>query len=195
VKLRKYKSIAAYREAQRSKTRRIVRDEPHMTYVRRGEIQKIAAYLVGRLGTVTCGVCHGSRNGLEQHWLRKFIPGAEVIGTDLVVAKAQHTVKMDFHDIPDGWEGRWDFIFSNSLDHSYDPPFCLSQWFRTLRPGGICCIGWSWVGHQRKATLPDVDCFRASLEEYQKMLGHYGEIETFTVAKDRQIIAVTKPNN
>ena len=45
------------------------------------------------------GLCHGTNAGYEMQWLRKYLPGTEVIGTELapLTAKmARYTVNWDF---------------------------------------------------------------------------------------------------
>ena len=56
-----------------------------------------------------------------------------------------NTIQWDFHDVKDERIDSIDFIYSNSLDHSYDAKYCLKQWFRCLRKDGICIInGTTW---------------------------------------------------
>lgn len=31
-------------------------------------------------------------------------------------------------------------IFNNSYDHSYNLEYCIKQWVRCLRPGGVCIL-------------------------------------------------------
>ena len=42
--------------------------------------------------------------------------------------------KQDFNKLPDDWTDKFDFIFSNSIDHAYDPEQTLKEWRR-------CCTG------------------------------------------------------
>ena len=94
--------------------------------------------------TPRVGLCHGTRRGDEQKWFSKHLE-IPVYGTDIAESANQfkNTFQWDFHDIKPEWVNKIDFIYSNSLDHSYDPIFCLRQWFRCLKPGGICILGWS----------------------------------------------------
>ena len=87
------------------------------------------------------GLCHGSRQGHEQKHFSKYLQ-IPVLGTDISDTANQfpNTIRWDFHNIADKWINNVDFIYSNSLDHSYDPIHCLRQWFKCLRPGGICIL-------------------------------------------------------
>ena len=125
------------------------------------------------------GLCHGTRRGHEQEYFSKYLD-IPVMGTEISDTAEQfpNTIKWDFHDVHDAWIGNIDFIYSNSLDHSYDPIHCLKQWFKCLRVGGICVLAWE-SGDQVKegmrgildsATDVQGDPFRASIEGYTKMI-------------------------
>ena len=46
------------------------------------------------------GLCHGSRNGFEQNYLRDLSLGIEAIGTDIseTVLSYENSLQLDFHD-------------------------------------------------------------------------------------------------
>jgi len=100
--------------------------------------------LMKNISDIKFGLCHGTRRGKEQEWFRKYLK-AEVIGTEIseTSIKFPYTIQWDFHKVKDEWIEKVDFIYSNSLDHSYDPKYCLKQWFRCLRKGGICIINFT----------------------------------------------------
>ena len=104
-------------------------------------IKMLSDYLMKNISDIKFGLCHGTRRGKEQEWFRKYLK-AEVIGTEIseTANKFPYTIEWDFHKVKDEWIEKVDFIYSNSLDHSYDPKHCLKQWFRCLRKGGICII-------------------------------------------------------
>lgn len=89
----------------------------------------------------TFGLCHGTRRGLEQKWFAEKL-GCEVIGTEIAESAKDfpNTIQWDFHEVKPEWVGNVDFIYSNSLDHSYDPAHALRQWMSCLKPGGVCLI-------------------------------------------------------
>ena len=88
------------------------------------------------------GVCHGTRRGSEQRHLRELTGCDQIFGTDISHTANQfdNTIEWDFHEIKEEWVGKFDLVYSNSLDQSYDPVHCLRQWLKTLSPGGICVI-------------------------------------------------------
>jgi hypothetical protein len=65
-----------------------------------------------------------------------------VIGTEISDTAEQfpHTIQWDFHETRPEWINAVDFIYSNSLDHSYDPDKCLNAWMSCVKEDGICII-------------------------------------------------------
>eukprot|EP00746_Dinoflagellata_sp_MGD_P018300 gnl/MRDRNA2_/MRDRNA2_142433_c0_seq1.p1 gnl/MRDRNA2_/MRDRNA2_142433_c0~~gnl/MRDRNA2_/MRDRNA2_142433_c0_seq1.p1 ORF type:complete len:555 (-),score=53.43 gnl/MRDRNA2_/MRDRNA2_142433_c0_seq1:77-1741(-) len=142
------------------------------------------------------GICHGTRSGNEQKWFMEVIPGVSVIGTDLgdAAASVEHTVQMDFHETVQSWLGKVDFIYSNSLDHSYDPVFALRQWMRTLSPTGVLLLEHCEQGHSlgdsifsrgsmagkslRQSSIEmrqyEADIYGASFGEYLRLISQLG---------------------
>lgn len=130
-------------------------------------IFELAAYIRNRIPNAKFGLCHGTRNGKEQLWFRESL-GIEVIGTEIspTAKDFPHTIEWDFHEVKPEWLDAVDFIFSNSLDHSYDPEYCLRQWMRCITPGGLCIIEWTPDDVKSKRSDP----FGATLEEYTALI-------------------------
>ena len=101
----------------------------------------LADYLTKRLGRVRFGLCHGTRQGKEQEWFKKYL-GCDVLGTEISDTAEQfpHTIRWDFHEVKPEWIGAADFVYSNSFDHAYDPERCLDAWMSCVREGGVCVI-------------------------------------------------------
>jgi hypothetical protein len=86
-------------------------------------------------------VCHGTRNGFEQ----RIFAGAlhcDVIGTEISSTASQFPMNLqaDFHEIRPEWDGKVDFVYSNSLDHAYDPAKALRAWSQSVRDGGFMLL-------------------------------------------------------
>tara|TARA_Y100000591_G_C21727275_1_gene642047 strand:+ start:241 stop:939 length:699 start_codon:yes stop_codon:yes gene_type:complete len=81
------------------------------------------------------GLCHGSRNGFEQKCFIKEIPNAEVIGTDIsdTANNYENSIVHDFHNEKKEWIENFDFVYSNSLDQSYDPEKALNTWLNQVK--------------------------------------------------------------
>jgi SAM-dependent methyltransferase len=116
-------------------------------------------------------VCHGARNGEEVDWFSEVFE-CEAVGTDLLSRSHPGVVKWDFHDRKDEWIGRFDLVYSNSLDHSHDPPLAVGTWAEQLRPGGVLCVQWS-QDHVRAVMG---DCFGAQFHEYIWLLETAGRV-------------------
>ncbi|TXI06284.1 MAG: methyltransferase domain-containing protein [Pseudorhodobacter sp.] len=126
-------------------------------------------------GKIDFGLCHGVRRGKEQMWFRKRLDRAEVIGTDIseTATEFENTVQWDFHDENPAWEGRADFVYSNSWDHAYDPHKAFRAWMKSLKPGG-----WLLIDHtsgQTPKTANALDPFGATLEATIRILNEAGE--------------------
>ena len=163
MKIHKYKDYDEYRRTQ---IKANIQKLNH-SWVVRDHIQFLASYLQEKVSPLRFGLCHGTRRGLEQSWFREFL-GIEVIGTEISPTAKQfpHTIEWDFHDVKDEWVGAVDFIYSNALDHSYDPQKCLASWMQCVRPGGVCLIEWS-KNHIESSSM---DPFGATLDEYRQMI-------------------------
>jgi hypothetical protein len=88
------------------------------------------------------GICHGTRNGFEQNYLRGLSDKLEVIGTDIseTAVNYDNSVHWDFHDTNDEWTGKQDFIYTNSLDQSWQPQMAVQTWLSQLKCNGILII-------------------------------------------------------
>ncbi|MCU4651310.1 hypothetical protein N8I71_00580 [Roseibacterium sp. SDUM158016] len=88
-------------------------------------------------GLGATGVCHGARNGYEVEWFRRELQG-DVIGTDIseTATDFPNMHVWDFQDENPDWAGKFDFVYTNSLDQAMEPQRALSSWARQLTPKG-----------------------------------------------------------
>jgi hypothetical protein len=136
-------------------------------------------------------LCHGVRNGYEVDYIKKNIPDINIIGTEISEKTAggnENIIQWDFHEVKREWVDNIDFIYSNSLDHSYDPDKCIKAWMRCLKKTGVCFVEWS-VSHAKPST--ESDCFIASLAEYLKLFNKY-KVKTLGITSKRKMILITK---
>lgn len=129
-------------------------------------------------------LCHGTRNGFEQKIFSEAFR-CEVIGTEISPTASQFpmTVQADFHETNPAWDGRADIVYSNSLDHAYDPAKALRAWAQSVRDGGVIILEKASDSDPRGTsdldpfgitlpnllvllleTLGDIACIRAALE-------------------------------
>ena len=100
-----------------------------------------------------------------------------MIGTEISDTAEQfpNTIQWDFHDVKPEWIDATDFIYSNSLDHSYDPEKCLNAWMSCVTPRGVCILEHS-PGHERAHKL---DPFGAHASQMPYLILTWGKGKYF----------------
>lgn len=152
-------------------------------------ISFLSDYIKQTLDTVRFGICHGTRRGKEQEWFRKYL-NCDVIGTEISETAEQfpNTIQWDFHESKPEWVDAVDFIYSNSLDHSYDPEKCLDVWMNCVNKNGICILEHS-SGHEEST---QIDPFGAHISQMPYLILIWGKGKYFV----RELInAPSKPNS
>ena len=134
----------------------------------------LSNYIRETIGQPHLGICHGTRRGKEQEWFRQNLK-CDVIGTEIsdTATDFPHTIQWDFHETKPEWAGAVDFIYSNALDHSYDPEKCLDAWMSCLANNGLCILE-----HSRDHgthTLTELDPFRADLYLMPYLIAKWGK--------------------
>ncbi|MFQ5952111.1 MAG: hypothetical protein ACE5JK_01740 [Candidatus Omnitrophota bacterium] len=180
MKLHKYKNYNEYLEAQKKANI----NKLSWVWADKKEIKCISDYIKKNIPNASFGICHGSRNGVEVKWFREFL-GIEVIGTDIseTAKNFPNLIQWDFHKVKDEWIDNVDFIYSNSLDHTYDPAMCLDQWMKCIKKDGLCFIEWT------KGHIPsDVsDPFGATMNNYKNLIKRNYRIKNTLVLKKEQL--------
>lgn len=190
MKLYKHKDYEEYRNAQIKKNHKKI----HLVWVKKKELLKVINHANQNIPEINFGICHGVRNAWEVKQFRKHFK-ADIIGTEIsdTATEFDNTIQWDFHDIKDEWVGKADFIYSNSFDHSNRPKFCLDQWMKCLKPGGICYIHWMKTNEDERK-LDAADCFSASRKEYRKLFNKKYKVidEIPTIGEVRVVFAIKK---
>ena len=70
------------------------------------------------------------------------------------------------------WINKADFVYSNSLDHSYDPEKALNSWISCLKPGGLCILEHAY--YHTAAEASEIDPFGASLHIMPFLISLWG---------------------
>ena len=131
-KIYKYKNYDEYKDTQiffnKQKINKVWADENTLKIVSNFLKENIKSEKIK-------GLCHGSRNGFEQKCFINEIPNAEVIGTDIseTANDYDNSIVHDFHDEKKDWIENFDFVYSNSLDQSYDPEKALNIWINQVK--------------------------------------------------------------
>lgn len=141
------------------------------------EVNTICDYIKQKGLEVSSGICHGVRTGIEVQEFRKLLE-ADIIGTDIcpLVSSVQNVIVHDFHYVKDEWLNSFDFMYTNSLDHSNRPVECLESWFSCLTDRGRCFIEWTIWDDDVDSSFSYADCFGASAQEYANLINKVGEV-------------------
>jgi len=140
----KHSSYQEYIKAQITNNKYKLRTFPGLHWISELEMKVLLNYIKKHIPQAKFGICHGVRNGWEVRKFKKSL-GIEVIGTEISETATQfpNVIQWDFHNVKKEWLNKTDFIYSNSLDHSYNPEHCLKQWLKCLSPDGLCFIEWT----------------------------------------------------
>jgi len=173
VKLFEHRDYDHYRDAQVATN--VAKLD--LTWVTEEEVQFLSEYILKTMPNAHRGLCHGVRNNTESRLFEKFMGvKASILGTDISPTVVQYGgTQWDFHERNPEWEGVFDFVYSNSLDHAYDPEKAIRAWLDAIHPYGVVIIQWVKGGHEFKGVI-ESDCFSASLEEYKDLAGKCGSL-------------------
>jgi SAM-dependent methyltransferase len=176
--------LAGYRREQekgnRAKITQVWTSEPNLKF--------IGQWLKDRGLTPKFILCHGTRNGFEQRVFSDSFQ-CEVIGTEISPTASQFpmTVQADFHEPKPEWDGRADIVYSNSLDHAYDPAKALRAWAHSVRDGGVIVLEKASDSDPRGTS--DLDPFGITLPNLLVLL-----LETLgDIACIRAVVEVPQP--
>jgi hypothetical protein len=130
MKIYKYKDYNDYITEQIIANKKKIKN----VWVSDGTIHKIFT----KHGSAHNILCHGTRNGKEQELFNKYFPEANIIGTEIsdTATQFKNTIQHDFHEIKREWINKFDIVYSNSWDHSYDPEKSLETWMGQLNENG-----------------------------------------------------------
>jgi len=167
MKLYKYESYQEYVDAQIAANVRKINN----VWVRPSTITKIKAVAGSNVQTI---LCHGTRNAAEQKYFRQEYPFAEIIGTEISHTADQFpmTEQWDFHEVKKEWIGKFDLIYSNSFDHSYDPDKCLTTWVEQLASEGRLFLEHALAESDNRSRISDP--LEISTEEVIELLESKG---------------------
>jgi len=192
MRVAKFKDYASYQKWQVRGSQR-VRDRP--SACNKYEVENIATYFKKQRSQGPFnGICHGARCGTEISLFQGCFLDADIMGTDLapVDKVSKKIVEWDFHKTKPEWKGKFDFLYSNSLDHSYKPFECAKEWMSQVHPNGFAFIMWTQL-HVIHGLLPQSggDCFSADLVDYIKLFDRYGVVKDLIYTADKRRPVVT----
>jgi len=99
---------------------------------------------MSRVPKIIC--CMGIRNGAEYFYFKKAWPKITTYGVDLLKSVKEvgdNCFAYDFNNLPKEWSKKFDLVYSNSIDHSYNILNTIDEWKRVLKHGGWLMIEFS----------------------------------------------------
>ncbi len=150
MKLYQYKNYEEYKQAQtKANIQKIVN-----VWINESTVNKIKSFFVSECKDI---LCHGVRNAKEIVFFQKHFTKANVIGTEIstTASKFRNVVEWDFHNIKEEWKDKFDIVYSNSWDHSYDPVKSLTTWKEQLKEKGLMFIEVGITEKDNKSTITD----------------------------------------
>ena len=148
MKLYQYKNYEEYKQAQtKANIEKIVN-----VWINESTVKKIKSF-VPKCKNI---LCHGVRNAKEIVFFQKHYQ-ANVVGTEISTTASQfkNVVEWDFHNVKEDWIGKFDIVYSNSWDHSYDPKKSLLTWKDQLKNDGHMFIEFGMNEKDNKSTITD----------------------------------------
>ncbi len=136
------------------------------------------------------GICHGSRNGFEQKFFKKKFENLWIIGTDIseTAKNFENSITWDFHKTKSIWNNNFDFVYSNSLDQSYNPKKALKTWLSQLKVGGLLFLEMSNQDNPNNSSK--MDPFGVEMEFFPyvlaKWFGNQFSLEIFNSNKGKK---------
>tara|TARA_X000001388_G_scaffold77085_2_gene76428 strand:- start:126 stop:842 length:717 start_codon:yes stop_codon:yes gene_type:complete len=89
-------------------------------------------------------ICLGARNNFERDAFKSFLAtighNIDVYSLD-IADEADVDYCYDFEKLPEYWEDRFDIIYTNAADHSFNFHNCLKEWNRVLKNDGLLILG------------------------------------------------------
>lgn len=116
-------------------------------------------------------LCHGVRNGAELKYFNEVFSPDHIVGTDIsptvnIIKDEFEVYEIDFHEELK-YKEYFDLVYSNCLDHSYDPKKALKVWSDQLVVGGHLVVEiMLGINNQSNETDPcEID-----VDEYEELL-------------------------
>lgn len=182
IRLYKYKDFNEYKDIQIEANLR----KQNQTWATEESLAYISKTLTKKIPAIRRGLCHGVRNGTEIKLFKRFLGNnIYILGTEIsfTAKKYPNVIQWDFHNLKKQWVGKFDFVYSNALDHAYNPELCIRNWISCLEPKGLCVIEWSRNNAENNPTDP----FGASLRGLKSLIKKSARIESVSSFHDGNI--------
>lgn len=150
-----FKSYDDYLSAQLVRSKSKWGRKPHFNWLFKQDLHDRWAIVKRSMGNPEMICCMGIRDGTEVREFEGYYPKAKVYGVDIneniksIKGDKSLFFQYDFNKLPEDWESMFDLVYSNSIDHSYNPQETLREWARVLKPGGYLFIEFIIGGETR----------------------------------------------
>lgn len=138
--LHKYSSYEEYKEIQMFWNKKKL----NFVWADKNTLKRVGNLLIDKFGDQKkiTGIAHGTRNGYELEFLKFFSSRIDVIGTDIsdTAINYENTIQWDFHNQKNEWINSKDFVYTNSLDQSWQPKIAIQTWLNQIKSNGIVII-------------------------------------------------------
>lgn len=93
--------------------------------------------------------CMGIRSGAEYFVFKEVLKDSLVYGVDVapkVTEVGENCYCYDFNNLPEDWADKFDLLYSNSIDHSFDIEQTIDEWYRVTKHGGFLMLEFGKFG-------------------------------------------------
>lgn len=172
-------------------------DYDNIGWVKKKYLDRIYEEIRNRLDLdkIDAVICHAVRCGYESKYFMDKFGVDKVYSTDLsseaFMFDRKHFYVQDFDVLSEEWVGKFDFLYSNSIDHSRQPAVTLINWGRQLKDTGLMAVTFSWG-----PKVTDCDCFALNENGGEKTGDKYNyliELEEFIKDLNLEIVYGSDP--
>lgn len=135
MKTYKYKNYEEYKKCQISAYEKKINN----CWAKEENIKEISDQL-NKLYKPKMGICHGVRQGWEILWFEKYLKNCFMMGTDIGKPIHSFITQHDFNKQYLMWVNKFDFVYSNSFDHAYNPEKTFKIWVEQVKSGGVIIL-------------------------------------------------------
>jgi len=134
-------------------------------------------------------ICLGTRNNHERDCFKKFGSKLKKVYSLDIAPLSNADFIYDFNELPKDWNDRWDVVYTNCPDHTFDTTRTFFEWLRVTKPRGILLVGFSNVNI--KENLNSYGCCtfnKEQLDDFFKSSKDFVLLKTFSAQYNYYLI-------
>ena len=163
----KQKSTSDYKKIQIQRNKLQLSNKA--SYVDEKDIKKISNYLIKLKKTKLDGICMGVRDNKEVYFFLKYLgKKSRVIGTDIspTIKRFKYGVMWNFNIYNSKWKNKFDFVYTNSIDHTTDPKKTFNIWLKYIKKDGFIFVDHNTSNGKRRQVKTDPCAIETELFPY-----------------------------